>query len=92
MWVHIANFKVSPEPALWSWLRGPSQWNQNLTLTKTIAIAERWKLDLRALAGSPFNHPTFADPATNLASPATFGQITGASGTRTITFGAKVRF
>jgi hypothetical protein len=92
VWIHIANFKVTPEPSLWSWLRGPSQWNQNLTLTKTIALAERWRLELRALAGSPFNHPTFADPATNLASPATFGQITSAGGTRTITFGAKVRF
>lgn len=92
VWTHIADFKVSPEPALWSWLRGPSQWSQTITLNKTITITERWKLELRALANSPFNHPSFDNPETNLASPATFGVITGASGTRTVTFGGKLRF
>jgi hypothetical protein len=92
VWIHIANFKVSPEPVRWSWLRGPTRWQQTITLTKTVALAERWKLELRALANSPFNHPYFDDPATDLSSPATFGQITGGSGTRAVTFGAKVRF
>ena len=92
VWIRVANFKISPEPARWSWLRGPTQWSQTITLTKSITIAERWKVELRALANSPFNHPTFDNPATNLASPATFGVITGASGTRTVTFGAKLRF
>jgi hypothetical protein len=92
VWIHIENFKVSPEPARWSWLRGPSHWSQTLTLNKSIAIAERWKVELRGLISSPFNHPSFDNPATNLASPATFGVITGAGGTRTVTFGAKLRF
>jgi len=92
VWIHIDNFKVSPEPSLWSWLRGPSQWSQTITVTKSISLAERWKVELRALANSPFNHPSFNDPATDLTSPATFGVITGAGGTRTITFGAKLRF
>ncbi|MCX6636485.1 MAG: hypothetical protein NT090_15605, partial [Acidobacteria bacterium] len=61
-------------------------------LTKSITIAEGWKVELRALANSPFNHPTFDNPTTNLASPATFGVITGGGGTRTVTFGAKLRF
>jgi hypothetical protein len=92
VWLRVANFRVSPEPVRWSWLRGPSRWNQTLTLTKTIAIAERWKVELRALANSPLNKPIFDNPATNLNSPATFGVITGAGGTRTITFGGKLRF
>jgi hypothetical protein len=92
VWTSIADFKVSPEPARWSWFRGPSHWSQTITLTKSIAIAEGWKVELRALANSPFNHPSFDDPTTDLTSPATFGVITGASGTRTITFGAKLKF
>lgn len=92
VWITIPDFKVSPEPVRWSWLRGPSQWSQTTTLTKSISIAERWKVELRALVNSPFNHPSFDDPATDLNSLATFGVITGASGTRTVTFGAKLRF
>jgi hypothetical protein len=94
VWIHIANFKVSPEPPLWSWLRGPSQWTQVATLSKTISLTERWKADLRFQASSPFNHPIFNNPATNLASPATFGVVTATRGgsTRSITFGAKLRF
>jgi hypothetical protein len=94
VWTHIANFNVSPEPPLWSWLRGPSQWTQTATLSKTISITERVKTDLRFQVSSPFNHPIFNDPAINLASPATFGVITATRGssTRSITFGAKLRF
>jgi hypothetical protein len=93
-WIHIANFKVSPEPPLWSWLRGPSQWVQTATMSKSVTLTERWKVELRAQATSPFNHPVFDPPATNLASPATFGVITStrSASTRTITFGAKLRF
>jgi len=94
VWIHIPNFKVSPEPPLWSWLRGPGIFTQTLTMTKIVAITERYKVELRAMATSPFNHPVFNDPTTNLASPATFGVITSAAsaGTRSVTFGAKFRF
>jgi hypothetical protein len=92
VWTRIPDFTVSPEPARWSWFRGPSQWSQTITLTKTIQVAEGWKVELRALANSPFNHPSFDNPSTDLSSPATFGVITGAGGTRTITFGAKLKF
>jgi hypothetical protein len=94
VWIHIQNFAISPEAPLWSWLRGPSQWTQTVTMTKSVSITERFKVELRALVTSPFNHPIFSDPATNLASPATFGVITSSasSSTRGITFGAKLRF
>lgn len=94
VWIHIPNFVISPEAPFWSWLRGPSQWTQTITMTKSVSLTERFKVELRALATSPFNHPIFSDPATNLASPATFGVITSSasSGTRGITFGAKLKF
>jgi TonB dependent receptor len=94
VWTHIANFKVSPEPPLWSWFRGPSQWTQTATLSKTISLTERFRADLRMQVSSPFNHPIFNDPSTNLASPATFGVITATRGssTRSATFGVKLRF
>jgi hypothetical protein len=93
-WIHVANNSVPAQPPLWSWLRGPAQWIETATLSKTVSISERWKVDLRAQAISPFNHPIFSDPSTNLASPATFGMITStiSGSTRSITFGAKVRF
>ncbi len=94
VWNRIPNFGVSPEPPLWSWLRGPSQWVTTATLSKTVSITERWKTELRLQVRSPFNHPVFSDPTTNLASPATFGVITSTRGasTRTMTFGAKLKF
>jgi len=94
VWIRIPNFAVSPEPPRWSWLRGPSQWTQTATMSKTIRISERFKADFRMQAQSPFNHVVFNNPTTNLASPATFGVITASrgSGTRTVTFGAKLRF
>jgi hypothetical protein len=93
--IHIADFKVSPEPALWSWLRGPSALTHNATLVKIVSVTERWKVELRAEIAGPFNHPVFDDPpdtSLNLATPAVFGQITSAGGARTIMFGAKLRF
>lgn len=94
VWIRIPNFGVSPEPPRWSWFRGPSQFTQTATMSKTIRVSERFKVDLRMQAQSPFNRVVFNNPATNLASPATFGVITASrsAGTRTITFGAKLRF
>jgi len=96
-WIRVSDYKISPEPPRWSWLRGPSQFTNNATLSKTIAVTERWKVELRAEVNSPFNSPVFDDPADsnlNLATPSTFGVITSASssGTRTIMFGAKLKF
>jgi hypothetical protein len=93
--IHIADFRVSPEPALWSWLRGPTAFTNNATLVKIVGVTERFKVELRAEIAGPFNHPVFENPpdsSLNLATPATFGQITSAGGARSIMFGAKLRF
>jgi len=93
--IHIADYRVSPEPALWSWLRGPSALTNNATLVKIVSVTERWKVELRAEIAGPFNHPVFENPpdsSLNLATPAVFGQITSAGGARSIMFGAKLKF
>jgi hypothetical protein len=93
--IHIADFRVSPEPALWSWLRGPTAFTNNATLVKIVGVTERFKVELRAEIAGPFNHPVFENPpdsSLNLATPAVFGQITSAGGARSIMFGAKLRF
>jgi outer membrane receptor protein involved in Fe transport len=55
-------------------LRGPSIVNVDLTLSKTTAITERVKLEIRGEFFNIFNHAEFANPDTNVTSP-TFGQI-----------------
>jgi hypothetical protein len=85
-------FEITPEPARYSWLRGPSGTSHNLTIFKAFRINEEVLFDLRAEINSPFNTPRFSNPSTNVSNPATFGTITGASGQRRIILGAKVRF
>jgi hypothetical protein len=55
-------------------LRGPGIVNVDLTLSKTTAITERVKLEIRGEFFNIFNHAEFANPDTNITSP-TFGQI-----------------
>jgi len=91
----IGDYKVSPEPGVWSWLRGPRTLTNNATLVKIVGLTERFKVELRAEIAGPFNSPVFDDPPSgslNLNTPAVFGQITSAGGARSIMFGAKLRF
>jgi hypothetical protein len=56
---------------------GPGQANLDVAISKAISIAlphERSTLDVRAEFFNAFNHPQFANPDTNFASP-TFGVI-----------------
>jgi hypothetical protein len=55
-------------------LRGPGIVNVDLTLSKTTAITERVKFEIRGEFFNVFNHAEFANPDTNILSP-TFGQI-----------------
>ena len=94
VWTHIANFRVSPEPPLWSWLRGPSQWVQTATMTKTVSLTERWKAELRLQVAARSTIRYFRIRARISPARPSFGVITGtrSSGTRTMTFGAKLKF
>ena len=81
-------------------LRGPGQFNIDLSVTKQTRFG-RFELELRAEAFNVLNHPQFAQPNTQFGS-AGFGSITAmlgnpactACGTteRQVQFGAKLRF
>jgi hypothetical protein len=66
----LATYGTFPRNAL----RGPSIVNVDLTLSKTTAITERVKLEIRGEFFNIFNHAEFANPDTNITS-GTFGQI-----------------
>jgi hypothetical protein len=64
----------------------------SMTMTKRIRIDESREFSLRVDAVNVLNHPTFANPNTNINNNA-FGRITNTVGTpRTITFNARVDF
>ncbi len=86
------DFTISPEPNRYGWLRGPSTLAHNLTVFKAFRLVEEVKLEIRSEINNIFNSPQFANPATNLASKATFGVISSAGGLRTFQVGAKLRF
>jgi hypothetical protein len=77
---------------------GPAFHNTDLSVSKVIAIAGRYRLQLRADAFDLFNHPNFGPPGNVVGSP-TFGKIsrtrlpTGEAGSsRQIQLAAKVSF
>lgn len=63
-------------------LRGPGRTNLDMSLSKTTAITERLKIEIRADAFNLLNHAEFADPITNIAS-SDFGRIV-ATGTNAV--------
>ena len=69
-----ATFTFGNAPARASWLRNPGMNNVNLTLTKTFAITEQVKVNLRASSFNLMNHPVFSGPNTTFGT-AQFGVI-----------------
>jgi len=63
----------------------------DMSINKDIRITERWRMTLRMVALNFLNHPFFNQ---GNASPTStqFGQITGASGTRTMQFRASIEW
>ena len=77
---------------------GPAFHNTDLSVSKVLTIASRWRLQLRADAFDVFNHPNLGPPGNVVGSP-TFGKIsrtrlpTGEAGSsRQIQFVAKLSF
>jgi outer membrane receptor protein involved in Fe transport len=58
-----------------NFFRGPGRTNLDMALSKSTAITERVKLDLRADFFNVFNHAEFANPSTSISS-SNFGRIT----------------
>ncbi len=103
-WLNAAAFSI---PAKGAWgnagrniARGPVIWNADAALSKRNHIRERAWIELRAEVFNVFNHPQFANPASNFSSAASFGKITqlintGATGTgtpRQIEFAVRIGF
>lgn len=65
------------------WYRGKTAFTFNLSMTKNIRFSERVNMRLYAEASNWLNHPFFSQGSWTLTG-STFGQITSASGTRTM--------
>ena len=74
-----------------SWVEGPGSFRFDMSLSKTIRIAETKTVQFRADARNVLNHPILGNPNLDINS-ASFGQIaaTGVTGTRN--FQAQLRF
>jgi hypothetical protein len=77
-------------------LLGPPQFNWDISLLKNTVVGglrEEANLQFRAEFFNAFNHPQFNNPATNVASPSTFGVISSTSvGPRVVQFALKYAF
>jgi hypothetical protein len=73
---------------------GQSNWDMSLAKTTTVGgIREGATLEFRAEFFNTFNHPQFANPATGVATPATYGHITSDTvSPRVIQFALKYAF
>jgi hypothetical protein len=85
-------FTVSPQVPYISQLRAPGQTSLNASAFKSFRILERLRAELRLEAINATNHPYFNAPGTNMSSTATFGVISGASNSRAMQGGLKLKF
>jgi hypothetical protein len=72
-------------------LEGPARLGLDMALTKRIQIGERKSFTMRADVVNILNKPQWANPNTDINS-ASFGRITSATGTRTVTLNARIDF
>jgi hypothetical protein len=87
-----SQYVVPPEPPRFAELRAPGAKSLNLSLFKSFPIGERFKLQIRMEATGVTNSPNFDAPGTNMSSPATFGVITSAGGSRSMQGSARISF
>ncbi|HEY7334589.1 MAG TPA: carboxypeptidase regulatory-like domain-containing protein [Bryobacteraceae bacterium] len=73
------------------WARGPGQLSLNGALAKVFTLREGLTLTFRGDVINLLNKPQWGNPTVNINS-ASFGRITTATGTRTVTFNARVDF
>jgi Carboxypeptidase regulatory-like domain len=72
-------------------LSGPGFFNLDASIFRTVRLSERFSLEVRSEWFSATNTPQFNNPNTTYGD-SNFGLITGAGGSRTIDFGAKLMF
>ncbi|HKE59516.1 MAG TPA: hypothetical protein VKB46_22555, partial [Pyrinomonadaceae bacterium] len=74
-------------------LTGPDQRNFDVALIKQTKLGEKANLIFRWEVFNVFNHPNFANPASDVSSPSTFGKISTMSvNARVMQYGLKVEF
>lgn len=74
-------------------VRGPAYSNEDLSLSKRIAIKERFNLELRIETFNALNRVVFGGPAADVSNPTTFGRITTqANSPRNAQLTAKLNF
>jgi hypothetical protein len=74
-------------------VRGPGQFNWDISLGKTTRIGEKQTLQILGQFFNAFNHPQFNVPGTAASTPATFGVITSTTvNPRLIQFAMKYAF
>jgi len=66
--------------------------NLDSGLAKSFALTERAKFRTEITATDVLNHPNWANPSLDMTSPASFGRISAASGTRSVRIAARVDF
>ena len=70
-------------------IRGPGTGNADLSLLKSFALRENWRLQFRAECFNVVNHANFGLPENDLASP-NFGRVLEAGSPRVFQFGLKL--
>jgi len=74
-------------------LRGPDQHNFDAALIKRTKLTEQIGIVFRWEVFNILNHPNFANPASNVSSPSTFGKISAMSvNPRIMQYGLKLEF
>ncbi|HXQ26756.1 MAG TPA: TonB-dependent receptor [Candidatus Acidoferrales bacterium] len=73
-------------------LRGPGLVNMDLSLSKTTAITERLKVEIRGDFFNMLNHAEFTNPSTQILDTTNFGRITNTFGPRIIQIAARFSF
>ncbi len=74
-------------------LTGPGFWNTDLAVLKQFPIREAVRVEFRGELFNLFNHPNFANPGSNVATPQSFGVISSTvSSPRILQLALRVRF
>ena len=74
------------------WLTGFPAKSEAIQLNKSTRIKEKVSFELGADFANPFNFHRWTNPSTNLASPVTFGVVTGTTPGRVIQLNGKLSF
>ena len=79
-------------PRLIGATRSPGRFRENISITRTFAVMERFKMDFRWEIYDIFNLKTWNNPVSADLANSQFGIATGASGNRTMQLGLKLVF